>query len=63
MYKRRGGWSYFQSERKLQDYMRDAGIISRRLHVWNVAKRFAVQVLMTNGMRELAYRVFAREKR
>lgn len=62
MYNRRGGWKYFKSEAKLQKYMKDKKIISAWTYLWNVTKRFIVQVLLPNKIRGWVFRKFARSK-
>lgn len=62
MYRRRGGWRYFKSEARLQRYMLSRGIISWPRYAYNVAIRFAVQVLMPNGLRGWVCCRFARKK-
>lgn len=61
-YKRRGGWKYFSSEKKLQKYMLEKGIITRFKYFTNVTKRFIVQVLMPSGIRSWVFKKFARKK-
>lgn len=61
-YKRRGGIKYFKSEAKLQKYMLSNKIIGFGTYLLNVTKRFTVQVLMPNKIRELVFKRFAREK-
>lgn len=60
MYRRRGGKRYFQSEKKLQDYMLKYKIISRGTYCMNVIKRWIVQVALPNSVRGWVFRVFAR---
>lgn len=60
MYQRRGGWKYFASERRLQQYMRKNGVIGTGTYLVNVTKRFIVQVLMPNGLRSWVFQKFAR---
>ena len=62
MYQRRGGRKYFKSEAKLQKYMYSNGIISFPKYCYNVAIRFAVQVLMPNSVRGWVFKTFARKK-
>lgn len=62
MYKRRGGWKYFQSERKLQKFMRKNKIIGAWRYFCNVTKRFIVQCLLPNNLRGWIYKKFARQK-
>ena len=61
MYQRRGGRRYFKSEAKLQKYMYSNGIISFPKYCYNVAIRFAVQVLMPNSVRGWVFKTFARK--
>lgn len=61
MFKRRGGKKYFQSERKLQKYMLNNGIINFHTYLINVSKRWIVQCLLPNNVRALVFKRFARE--
>lgn len=61
LYRRRGGWRYFQSEAELQGYMLKNRIISPAEYGINVAKRLVVQVLLPDRLRGLVFRAFARE--
>ena len=60
MYKRRGGWKYFNSEATLQFYMFKNGIINFAVYIYNVFIRFIIQVLMPNNLRSFIFRKFAR---
>ena len=60
MYKRRGGWKYFKSERRLQKYMLKHKIIGFGTYLINVTKRFIVQVLLPNKVRGWVFKKFAR---
>ena len=62
MYNRRGGIRYFKSEKKMQKYMLESGIIGLGTYTLNVLKRFIVQVLMPNAVRGWVFKNFAREK-
>lgn len=62
MYKRRGGKKYFQSEKFLQKYMFDKGIISRFTYFENIAKRLIIQVFLPHNLRGWVFRTFARKK-
>lgn len=62
LYQRRGGVKYFKSEIKLQDFMRKNSIIGIYTYFMNCLKRFIVQVLLPNKMREWVFKTFAREK-
>ena len=61
MYQRRGGHKYFESEKRLQDYMLKHGMISRVTYMKNVGKRFIVQKVLPNKLRGFVFRMFARE--
>lgn len=61
MYQRRGGLKYFMSEKKLQKYMLKNNMISYITYFSNVLKRFIVQVILPNKMREWVFKKFARE--
>ena len=61
MYRRRGGWKYFQSEAKLQNYMRKNKIIGFGTYFVNVTKRFIVQILLPNKLRGWVFKKFARK--
>ena len=61
MYKRRGGRKYFKSEKKIQDYMLKNKIISISVYITNIIKRYILQVLMTNNMRQFVFQNFARK--
>lgn len=61
MYRRRGGWRYFKSERRLQRYMRKKAIIGPATYFKNVGKRFIVQVLLPNRLRGWVFKKFARK--
>lgn len=56
MYSRRGGWRYFKSERMIQKYMVDKGIISCWRYCFNVTGRFVVQVILPNAVRGWLFR-------
>ncbi len=62
MYRRRGGWKYFQSEARLQRYMLQKKIIGPGTYLVNVAKRFVVQVLLPTRLRGWVFKKFARKK-
>lgn len=62
MYRRRGGWKYFASEWRLQNYMLKNRVIGPGTYLVNVAKRFAVQVLLPNRLRGWVFQKFARKK-
>lgn len=61
MYQRRGGWQYFKSEAKLQNFMFEKKIILMSRYIYNVAIRFIVQVLMPNKIRGWIFKTFARK--
>ena len=61
MYQRRGGVRYFKSEVRLQKYMLKNGIINIPTYIFNVLKRWIVQVLLPNRLRGWVFRKFARD--
>lgn len=62
-YARRGGGEFFESEKSLQRYMLDNGMIGRFRYAFNITVRFAVQRLMPIKTRKMFYSVFLRRKR
>lgn len=60
MYQRRGGKKYFKSEKGLQDYMLEHGMIGFGTYAMNVSKRFIVQEMLPNSVRGWVFRKFAR---
>ena len=62
MYQRRGGLKYFKSEKSIQKYMFNKKIISYPTYLANVFKRFLLQVIMSNKMRQFVFKNFARKK-
>lgn len=62
MYQRRGGSKYFASEKGLQDYMLNHGMITHLTYVKNITKRLILQKLMPNKIRGWVFRTFARKK-
>ncbi|MBR1540143.1 MAG: glycosyltransferase [Clostridia bacterium] len=62
MYKRRGGWKYFQSERNIQKFMLSNKIISPIRYFINVCERLIIQVFMPNSLRGILFRKIARKK-
>lgn len=60
MFKRRGGKKYYKSEKKLQKFMLDNGVIDKKTFLLNVLKRYVVQVLMPNNLRSWVFKKFAR---
>lgn len=61
MYQRRGGMRYFKSEARLQKYMLDHKVVSLPRYIYNVAIRWAVQVVMPNRVRGWVFQTFARK--
>lgn len=61
VYQRRGGWKYFVSEAKLQNYMLRNKIINPYTYLLNLTKRIVVQVLLPNKIRGWVFQKFARE--
>lgn len=62
MYARRGGWTYFKSEAKLQKYMWKQHLIGFPRFMFNVAVRWGVQVMLPNRMRGFVFQKLFREK-
>lgn len=62
MYKRRGGWRYFKSERGIQRLMLKKKFISLPRYCYNVLGRFVMQVLLPNSWRSFMYRTLFRQK-
>lgn len=62
MYQRRGGTKYFESEKGLQDYMLNHGMITHLTYIKNITKRLIIQKLMPNKIRGWVFRTFARKK-
>lgn len=62
MYRRRGGKRYFESEKRLQKYMLNRRIITPWRYLINVAQRFVVQRMLSDGMRAWVFRTFARRR-
>jgi glycosyltransferase involved in cell wall biosynthesis len=60
MYKRRGGWKYFKSNKALQDELLKLKIISFAQYIFNILVRFSVQVLMPNSIRSVFYKKILR---
>ena len=63
MYQRRGGWKYFLSETRLQQYRWKKGFISILTCAYNIVIRFILQVLMPNRVRGFIFQNFARSGR
>lgn len=61
MYRRRGGWRYFKSEARLQNWMLKNKVIGPVTWAINVAKRLIVQVLLPNRLRGWVFQTFARK--
>lgn len=61
MYKRRGGWKYFKSEKGLQDYMLRHRLISLPRYLYNTAGRFLMQVVLPNNLRGFLFQKLFRE--
>lgn len=56
MYGRRGGLKYFKSNYAMSKKLCELGLISLPTHLFNMAVRFCVQVLMPNSVRGYFYR-------
>lgn len=61
MYARRGGYKYFLSEKKLQDWMLKNKIINLPVYLLNVAVRFCMQVVISNKLRGFLFKVLCRK--
>lgn len=61
VYQRRGGWKYFMSEARLQAYMLQQSVIGFARFTYNVAIRFAVQVLMPARLRGYLFHMLLRK--
>lgn len=57
MSSRRGGWKYFSSEAKLQAYMLKHRIISLPRYLYNIAIRFAGEVVVPNSVRTKLFKL------
>lgn len=57
MSSRRGGKAYFKSEKDIQKYMYDNRMISFPRYLYNVAIRFGGEMLASNKMRSLLYKM------
>lgn len=51
VYARRGGWHYFNSERKIQQLMFSENLINRYRLISNISIRFLVQLVMPHTLR------------
>lgn len=61
MYRRRGGWQYFKSEKGLQDYMYNHKMISLPRYCYNVFGRFVIQVAIPNSLRGFIFQKLFRK--
>lgn len=61
MYRRRGGWQYFQSEFNLQRYMLANHFIGYVKFIYNTACRFIIEVALPNSFREFIFKRFLRK--
>jgi glycosyltransferase involved in cell wall biosynthesis len=62
MYKRRGGWLYYKSEKKIQKLMLNKKIISKYRYLINTSIRFIIQVLIPNYLRRYLFVKLFRKK-
>lgn len=60
-YSRRGGKRYYASEKGIQRYMLEHGIISNTQYLINISVRWCVQLGMPNWLRGWAFRIFFRK--
>ena len=63
MYRRRGGYEYFKSWRRLEKFKKDNGITSFGRYVKTLILRFVVQVLTPNFLRGVIIKKFARQSK
>jgi glycosyltransferase involved in cell wall biosynthesis len=63
MYSRRGGKNYYESEKKLQKFMLNNGMIGRMTFFANCLNRFVVQRMLPNSIRGWFFRHFARRRK
>ena len=56
MSSRRGGWKYFLSEIKIQNYMLKKKIISFPRYLYNVILRFGGEIILTNKIRTKVFK-------
>ena len=61
MYRRRGGWNYFMSEKRLQDYMLKNRVIRVPMYSYNIIIRFVIQMILPNSIRGFIFRKFFRK--
>ena len=61
MYRRRAGWKYAASQRKLFRYMRDTGFIGMGPYVKSVTVR-SLSSLTPNGLRKFLFKLFLRKE-
>lgn len=61
MYKRRGGYTYFKSEKGIQKFMYKSHLISCWEYVSNVVVRFIVQIMLPNNIRGKIFQLFFRK--
>lgn len=62
LFERRGGYKYFQNQKKLMYYMLEHNIITYFVYIQNILKRFLVQVLFPNRARRWIYKTFLRKR-
>ncbi len=61
MYARRGGDKYYKSEKGLQKYMLDHGMIGKWTYFTNCVKRFIIQKVISNSIRGWVFKTLARK--
>lgn len=61
MYQRRGGWKYFQSEKRLHDYMFGHKMISFPHYCFNILGYFLIQCVVPNKLRGFFIQKLLRE--
>lgn len=60
MYKRRGGFGYFKSWIKLEEFKNKSRITNKFTMITTLFERFIVQVILPNSIRGLVFRYFSR---
>ena len=58
---RRGGWKYFQSERRLQTYMLKHRVINPIEYIYNVAIRFVGEYVISSAFRQRLFKFFRKK--
>lgn len=59
-YERRGGWKYFMSLAKMQQFLWKNQLVATPRFLMNITERFILQVMLPNKLRGYIFRKFAR---